>query len=213
MSAKEFASQLIVAEAYLAKSSPLIRRLARRHGPCKLSPKWRQSPYESLVRAVVHQQLHGVAAGRILDRFVSLLSRESAFPSCQEVLQPSDDELRSVGLSWRKVSYIRAIAQEAVDGRIPVKRSSMAKASDDEIVAQLTQIRGVGRWTVEMMLIFTLGRLDVLPVDDYGVRKGFSSADGRDVPVTPGELKTIGMDWAPYRSVAAWYFWREADQT
>ena len=191
----------------------MMRRLIRTHGDCKLSPRWRQVPYQALVRAVIYQQLNGLVAGKILARFVAQSSSTGKFPTHQEILAASDEQLRAAGLSRQKISYLRAIAQETASGLIPTKRSALTKLSDEEIISQFTQVRGVGHWTVEMLLIFTLGRLDVLPVDDYGVRKGFSNAAKRDVMVTPKELKQLGVEWAPYRSVAAWYFWREANIT
>ena len=205
-----FAAELYKAEKRLAKDCPLMRRLIARHGPCRLSPEWRRSPYESLVRAVVHQQLHGKAAATILQRFVALFP-ESRFPTPEGVLGASEEQLRSAGLSRQKIAAIRDLAQKTDEGLVPGRRSEIKLCSDDEIIARLTQVRGVGPWTVEMLLIFTLGRLDVLPVDDYGVRSGYAKASRLEQPPTPGELRETGKKWAPYRSIAAWYFWREAD--
>lgn len=187
-----------------------MERLIGDHGPCGLKPRWRQTPYESLVRAVMFQQIHGKAAEAILGRFVALFP-ESGFPTPENVLSLDDPALRSVGLSRQKASYIRAIAAAAHEGVVPARRADMARLDDDAIIERLTSIRGVGRWTVEMFLIFTLGRLDVLPVGDFGVRAGFDRIARRREPVTPKQLAAIGERWAPYRSVAAWYLWRAAD--
>lgn len=209
MSAKIFAAELSDAEQRLSAASAMMRRLIATHGPCTLSPNWRRSPYEALVRAVAYQQLNGKAAEAILNRFIALFP-ETRFPTPEGVLGASEEQLRSAGLSRQKIASIRDIALKASEGIVPRKRSEISRSSNDDIIGRLTQVRGVGPWTVEMLLIFTLGRLDVLPVDDYGVRSGFTKASRRSLPVTPGELREIGRKWAPYRSVAAWYFWREA---
>jgi DNA-3-methyladenine glycosylase II len=211
MSQKHFAEQLGLAEKHLAKTSPLLRRLIRAHGPCTLAPDWKRSPFEALTQAVIHQQLNGIVAEKILQRFIGLFP-DTVFPSPEQVLRASEDGLRSAGLSRQKATYIHDIARQTQQGLVPLKQSALSRITDSEIIARLTQVKGVGPWTAEMMLIFTLGRLDVLPVDDFGVRKGFSIADGRSVPVTPRELREIGTVWAPYRTVASWYFWRVADQ-
>ncbi len=201
---------LAAADRALASTDPLMRRLVARHGPCTLKPHWRRGPYESLVRAVMHQQLHGNAAAAILARFVAL-HPGSGFPAPAEVLGTSDEALRGAGLSRQKISYVRAIAEAAVSGVVPVSRSGIARLDDEAIIRRFTEVRGVGRWTVEMFLIFGLGRLDVLPIDDYGVRAGFlRHARGRD-DIKPRELGAHGERWAPYRSVAAWYLWRAVE--
>jgi DNA-3-methyladenine glycosylase II len=193
----------------LARADPLMRRLIRRHGCCALAPDWRRTPYEALVRAVIHQQLAGAAARTIHGRFLALFPGVR-FPAPASVLAATDEALRSAGLSRQKAAYIRDIAARAASGEVPLRRGALSKLSDDEIVARLTEARGVGRWTVEMLLMFTLGRLDVLPVDDYGVRSGYAKAAGVE-RIAPEALREIGLRWAPYRSIAAWYCWRAAD--
>ncbi|MEO8037560.1 MAG: DNA-3-methyladenine glycosylase 2 family protein [Betaproteobacteria bacterium] len=210
MSAARYAHSLELAGVALARADPRMARLIAAHGPCTLEPRWRQTPYESLIRAVMFQQLHGNAARAILARF-SALFPDSAFPTPDNVLSADDATLRSVGLSRQKASYIRAIAAGARDGVVPLRRAEFTRVPDEAIIERLTSIRGVGRWTVEMLLISTLGRLDVLPVDDYGVRCGFDRVARRREPVKPKELAVIGVRWAPYRSVAAWYLWRSAE--
>jgi DNA-3-methyladenine glycosylase II len=204
------AQALESARETLARADPRMARLIAAHGPCGLAPRWRQTPYESLVRAVMFQQIHGKAAQAILGRFVALFP-DARFPTPEHVLSVDEVALRGVGLSRQKASYLRAIAAGAREGVVPVRRAEVTKLDDEALVEQLTTIRGVGRWTVEMMLIFTLGRLDVLPVDDFGVRAGFDRIARRREAVKPKELAVIGERWAPYRSVAAWYLWRAAD--
>jgi DNA-3-methyladenine glycosylase II len=210
MNQSEFSDALRLAEKCLGKSDPLMRQIIRRHGPCTLSPNWRRTPYQSLVQAVVYQQLSGKAAATIFDRFLALFPGER-FPAPERVAAVDEELLRGAGLSRQKAAYIRGIAKHAVTGIVPTRRAALARARDEEIIERIVAVKGVGRWTVEMMLIFTLGRLDVWPVDDYGVRKGYSRAVGREDLVSPKELRQHGNAWAPYRSVAAWYFWRESE--
>ncbi len=210
MNKTAFAASLRRAERALARRDPLMRRLIHRHGPCALEPRWTRTPYQSLVQAVVYQQLSGKAASTIFDRFLALFPGE-AFPAPERVATADEDLLRSAGLSRQKAAYIRGIAEHAVTGIVPTRRAALTRTGDEEIIERIVAVKGVGRWTVEMMLIFTLGRLDVWPVDDYGVRKGYSRAVGREDLVSPRELRQYGEAWAPYRSVAAWYFWRESE--
>jgi DNA-3-methyladenine glycosylase II len=196
------------ATRHLAKD-PVLRRVIKRHGPCALVPR-NLSPYESLVRAIAHQQLHGKAAESILARFVAL-NGGVRYPTPSEVLALRPAAMRRCGFSAAKVKAIRDIARHAKKGVVPTKRACMT-LSDEALIERLTAIWGVGRWTVEMLLIFTLGREDVLPVDDFGVREGFRRAYGMKKQPTPKALREFGTRWAPYRSVAAWYFWRVAGE-
>jgi len=196
------------AHRHLARD-PVMRRLIRRHGPCALAPD-RQSPYESLSRAVAHQQLNGRAARTILSRFVALFG-DGRFPKPADVVAARAATLRRAGFSRAKVRSLKDIARHALDGTVPTRRAA-GRLGDEEIVERLVAIRGVGRWTVEMLLIFTLGRADVLPVDDFGVREGYRVAYGKRVRPTPRALRVYGERWKPYRSVAAWYLWRAANE-
>ncbi len=184
--------------------------LIARVGPPKLIIERKRSPYEALTRAIAHQQLHGKAAQAILGRFAALYPGEP-FPSPAQVLATDEATLRACGFSGTKIACIRAIAAAALDGTIPSRRES-TRLSDAALIERLTTIRGVGRWTVEMLLIFTLGRPDVLPVDDFGVRDGYRALHGLDVQPKPKALAEIGLAWAPFRSVAAWYLWRASDE-
>jgi DNA-3-methyladenine glycosylase II len=184
---------------------PVMRRIIQRHGPCDLTPR-RRSPYETLTRAIAHQQLNGRAAETILGRFVALFPGNGRFPSPAAVLAARPTALRRAGFSQGKVRAIRDIARHAVKGVVPTTRAC-GRLSDDELIERLVQIHGVGRWTVEMLLIFTLGRPDVLPVDDFGVREGYRIAYGLRKQPTPKALRAYGERWKPYRSVAARYLW------
>jgi DNA-3-methyladenine glycosylase II len=199
---------LAAAHRRLARD-PVMRRLIRRHGPCGLLCR-RWSPYEALTRAIAHQQLHGRAAETILARFVALYGN-GRFPAPAAVLATSPARLRRVGFSRAKVRAIHDIARHALAGTVPTRRAA-ARLTDEAIIERLLPIRGVGRWTVEMLLIFTLGRLDVLPVDDFGVREGYRRACGGRAQPTPRALRELGERWKPYRSVAAWYLWRAAGE-
>jgi len=198
----------VAAERDLA-SDPAMARLIARIGRCRLSVDRARSPYEALVRAIAHQQLHARAAEAILARFLALYA-DGGFPSPEAVLATERALLREAGFSEAKTHAILDICAHARIGTVPTRRGAH-RLSDDELIARMTAIRGVGRWTVEMLLIFTLGRPDVLPVDDFGVREGFRALHALDKAPTPKALREAGAVWAPWRSVAAWYLWRAAD--
>jgi DNA-3-methyladenine glycosylase II len=197
---------------HLTKSDKVLGRLIRRVGPCELKPRQSHTPFRSLVQAVAHQQLNGTAANTILGR-VKALYPGRRFPGPEHLLETPDERLRAAGLSRAKVASIKDIAAKTREGTVPTP-VAMKKLSDAEIVSRLTVIRGVGPWTVEMLLIFTLGRMDVLPATDFGVRKGFALTFRRKEFPTPAELLEHGERWRPYRSIASWYLWRslEADK-
>jgi len=195
----------------LSHNDPVMRQIIRDIGPCKFRPEGHRTVFEALVRAIAHQQLHGKAAGTILKRFLSLFPQVKYFPSPEQVLKLRPTTLRSVGFSLSKVTAIRDIAEKVSLGIVPVK-SAMRHLSDAEIIAALIPLRGVGRWTAEMFLIFTLGRGDVLPVDDFGIREGFRVAYSKRRQPTPKALALFGRRWAPYRTIASWYLWRIADE-
>ena len=199
---------IAAAHRHLARD-PVMRRLIRRHGACGLECR-RWSPYEALTRAIAHQQLNGRAAQTILTRFVALFGN-GRFPTPADVLATHPLRLRSAGFSRAKVRAIKDIARHALAGTVPTRRAA-APLGDEELIERLIAIRGVGRWTVEMLLIFTLGRPDVLPVDDFGVREGYRRASGKRRRPTPKALGKLGERWKPYRSVAAWYLWRAASE-
>ncbi len=196
------------AEATLAKRDPLMRRLIAAQGSCTLQPDPRIQPFVGLVRAIAHQQLHAKAAEAILRRFGALYPR--GFPSATQLLATPPEQLRACGFSASKIAALQDIAQHRLNGIIPT-RAALMKLDDETIITRLLPIRGVGRWTIEMLLIFQLGRLDVLPADDFGVRHGFMVAQRLDQMPTPRALKDYGTIWQPYRTIAAWHLWRAAD--
>lgn len=210
MTKVEYETRLRDGESFLARADPLLRKLIRAHGSCRLSPNWRHSPYEALVRAIVYQQLNGKAAAAIMGRFIDLFPGVR-FPEPGLVLTKTDEQLRSAGLSRQKLSYIRDVAAKAQQGVIPTHRRGLMSRENEDLIEAFTQAKGVGRWSVEMMLMFSLGRLDILPVDDYGVRAGYTKAKQLEAMVAPKELALIGQRWAPYRSIAAWYLWRATE--
>ncbi len=186
-----------------------MRRLIREHGRCGLVPETRRSPFQSLVQAVAHQQLNGTAANTILGRFKKLFPRRR-FPKAEDLAAVTDQQLRACGFSFAKIRAIRDIAGKTLSGAIPTSRE-IARLTDDEIISRLTQVRGVGQWTVEMLLIFQLGRFDVLPAHDFGVRTGFRHAyKKRELP-TPKALLAYGEIWRPHRTTASWFLWCAAN--
>jgi DNA-3-methyladenine glycosylase II len=192
---------------HLCRADKVLARLIKKVGPCTMKPHRQRTPFVALVTAVTHQQLNGTAAMTILKRVLALYPGKR-FPTPEDILATPDDRLRTAGLSRAKVAAIKDIAAKTVTGIVPGSRAAIMKLSNEEILERLTSVRGVGPWTVEMLLMFTLGRLDVLPATDYGVRKGFALAFGwKDLP-TPKELLEYGERWRPHRSTAAWYLWR-----
>lgn len=196
-------------EKFLSRSCPVMRRIIREKGACGIEPLPLRSPFEALVRAVAHQQLHGKAAETILGRFIALFPR-TKFPKPEQLALVEDTALRAAGFSTAKTAAIRDLAAKALDGTIPSARA-IVKLSDEEIIERLIQVRGVGRWTVEMMLIFKLGRPDVWPVDDFGVRNGYRLAYGLPEMPKPKALLVLGERFQPWRSVATWYLYRAAE--
>jgi DNA-3-methyladenine glycosylase II len=197
------------AHQHLAASDPVMRRLIREHGKCALTPEKHRSPFQSLVQAVAHQQLNGTAANTILTRFKKLFPKRR-FPRPEDLADVTDKQIRACGFSFAKIKAIRDIAEKTMAGVVPASRQ-IVKLSDDEIITRLTEVRGVGRWTVEMLLIFQLGRTDVLPADDFGVRTGFRHAyKKREMPKVK-ELLAFGERWRPHRTTAAWYLWQAAN--
>lgn len=197
------------AHEYLTKRCKVMRRLIRVHGPCTLTPEKAHTPFQALVRAVAHQQLNGTAAETILRRFRALFPGKK-FPSAADLAGVSDEALRGAGFSWAKIKSLRDIAARTLDGTIPSLRA-IRKMTDIEIIERLVQVRGVGRWTVEMMLIFKLGRPDVFPSDDFGIRDGFRVAYGLDEMPKPKEILAHAERWRPHATTAAWYFWQAAN--
>ena len=198
------------AARYLSRVDPVMGRLIRSVGPFTLMSRNRRTPFESLARAIAYQQLHDKAAESILKRFIALSPRRR-FPKADELLAMKSTVIRKAGFSQPKVAALRDLAAKTLDGTVPTNRV-IRSLDDDAIVERLIAVRGIGRWTVEMLLIFQLGRPDVLPVDDFGVRNGFRIVYGlREMP-RPSEVLRYGERWKPYRTAASWYLWRAADR-
>jgi DNA-3-methyladenine glycosylase II len=198
------------AVAHLAAIDPDWTSLIARVGRCGLQPKREREPYEALIRAVAYQQLHARAAEAILNRFLALYT-DVSFPSPTSILATDESVLRACGFSAAKVLTIRGIAKGTLDGVVPVRSAALAM-TDEELISRLVSLRGIGRWTVEMFLIFTLERPDVLPIDDFGVREGWRVMKSLSKQPLPKELSKIGLAWSPYRSTATWYLWQAAEE-
>jgi DNA-3-methyladenine glycosylase II len=181
-------------------------------GECQIVLKPEQEPYQSLIRAIAYQQIHGKAAAAILGRFLAMYadSSDEQFPSAMQIVQTDDLDIRACGFSERKTNTIKGIAQAALEGMVP-SLTEAHQLSDEALIARLTTLKGIGRWTVEMFLMFNLGRHDVWPVDDFGVRQGYKKMKRLEEAPTPKQLKQIGAAYAPYRSIAAWYLWRATE--
>ena len=207
------AAELALFKRRLAKVDPILANLIRAAGRFTHTPSAQHSPFHALARAIAHQQLNGTAAESIFGRFVGLYFASgtgAALLEAEMVLETPDEKMRAVGLSFAKIASIKDLARKTLDGVVPPSEI-LHTLGDDEIIERITQVRGIGRWTVEMMLMSRLGRRDVLPIDDFGVRNGFRLAYGLRGMPTPRALAEYGARWAPYRSVAAWYLWRAVD--
>ena len=199
---------LLAADRHLSRCDPVMKRLVKLHGPCGLTAD-PMTPFAALVRAITHQQLHGKAAETILGRLCARFPRKR-MPTPAELLAVTVADLRTAGFSGSKAAALHDLAAKAQEGVVPTIRA-LTSLSDDEIVERLTIVRGVGRWTVEMMLMFRLGRPDVWPTDDFGVRNGYGIAYGLPEMPTAKALLQLGEPFKPWRSAAAWYLWRAAD--
>lgn len=197
------------ADRFLASVDPDFALLIGKVGPSRLTVERKREPYQALMSAVAYQQLHGRAAEAILNRVIALFP-DHPFPTPELFLARPDQDLRACGLSAAKLAAMRDIAAKAAEGFVP-SRAAAARMENEALIERLTALRGVGRWTVEMFLIFSLGRPDVLPIDDFGVREGYRKLKKLEVQPKPKALAEIGQAWAPYRSTAAWYLWRAAE--
>jgi DNA-3-methyladenine glycosylase II len=190
------------ARRLLARRDPILRDLMRAHGPCRLAERQHTDPFKALIRAIVGQQLSTKAAATIFGRFEALFE---AFPSPVQVMEVADDRLRAVGLSGQKTGYLRDLCRRIQEGSLPIE--ALDRMDDEAVIDTLTQVKGIGRWTAEMFLIFRLQRPDVLPVGDLGIVKAVQRAYKLRKTPTPDRLTRIGEAWRPYRSVACWYLW------
>ena len=199
-----------VAVGHLRASGEAMARLIDAVGPFRMRLKRTPSIFVALAEAIVYQQLTGKAAATIYARVCALFPRAHEGPTPEKILRVSEEKLRSAGLSRSKLLSLKDLARKSVDGEIPTL-AEVHGMEDEAIVERLTRVRGIGRWTVEMLLMSRLGRADVLPVDDYGVRKGYAAAFRKRNLPAPKDLAKVGVKWKPYRTVASWYFWRAVD--
>ena len=206
---------------HLSRVDRQLARVITRSGPCRLQQETAQSIFAALLESIIYQQLNGKVAATITSRVKALFPENTkrirtrrglveGFPTPEQILGASEERLRSAGLSRAKMLAIRDLAARTLDGTVPTVKQAH-RMSDEELIERLDTVRGIGRWTVEMLLIFRLGRPDVLPVDDYGVRKGFARMRKLAELPKPKELAAYGERWRPYRSVASWYLWRSAE--
>jgi 3-methyladenine DNA glycosylase/8-oxoguanine DNA glycosylase len=195
---------------HLRAADGRLTRIIDTVGPLRLELKHTASVFDALAESIVYQQLSGKAAATILARVRALFPHPHQGLQPERVLRASPARLRGAGLSQAKMLALKDLARRTIDGSIPTL-AEIERMSDESIIEQLVRTRGVGQWTVEMLLIFRLGRPDVLPVNDLGVRKGFAVTMRKRAMPSPQELAAYGRRWAPYRSVASWYLWRAAE--
>jgi len=193
------------ARRHLMKSEPVMRDLVRRVGPYAIEV--RGAPYQSLLRAILYQQLAGPAAAAIERRFLAMFA--GRIPRPAELAPLSDEALRTAGISRQKAGYMRSIAEHFDSGQLSDRK--LLRMPDEDVIDAVTQIKGVGRWTADMLLMFCLGRPDVLPVGDLGIQNAMKLAYGLDAPPKPAEMEAIAEAWRPYRSAGSWYLWRRSD--
>jgi len=210
MAARRYPFDTGAAAAALRRSDPALGRAIDTFGPFAMSRQAMRTPFEALLRAIVYQQLSGRAAGAIHARVLALF--EGGRPSARALAAMSDDALRATGLSRAKTAAARDLAEKTLARVVPGGRA-LRGMSDDEIVARLVQVRGVGRWTVEMLLMSHLARPDILPATDLGIRRGFARLQGLEALPEPADLLAHSERWRPWRTVASWYLWRTADLT
>lgn len=195
------------ATAHLKKVDPVMAEVIQKVGTYKGWPASRGSHFDAVARSIVFQQLSGKAAGTIHGRFQGLYGGRTPLPA--ELATTSDQQLRAVGLSRQKSAYLKDLGARVTSGELPIE--TLHELTDEEIISALTQVKGIGRWTAQMFLMFRLSRLDVLPDLDLGVQKGIQRAYRLRKLPTPERVKKIGAKWAPYRTVASWYLWRLVD--
>lgn len=196
------------AERVLTGRDPVLGALIRQYGRCGLAKAQREDPFQAIVEAIVWQQLSGKAAATIFGRFLGLFP-DGRFPTAEQVAPKSDEELRNIGFSRQKIGYLRDLCAKMKAGELPFDR--LDEMTDDEVIEALTAVKGIGRWTAEMVLMFKLQRPDVLPVDDLGIVKAIRALYRLRKDPAPDRIRRIGEKWRPYRSIASWYLWQSRD--
>jgi 3-methyladenine DNA glycosylase/8-oxoguanine DNA glycosylase len=210
--AAAFGFDATLAVAHLRECDPMLARLIDEVGPFGMRLDPTPSLFVALAEAIVYQQLTAKAAATIFARVRGLFPRTRHGPTAEQILRVSDERLRAAGLSRPKLLALRDLARRTVEGELPTI-AEIGRMADEEAIERLVAVRGIGRWTVQMLLMFRLGRPDVLPVGDYGIRKGFKVAFGRPELPSPREVEEHGVRWGPYRTAASWYLWRAAELT
>jgi DNA-3-methyladenine glycosylase II len=192
---------------YLKRADPVLARIIERVGPCRLQPRVDGTHYDALTRSIVYQQLSGKAASTILSRFQALYPDSS--PTPEAVLETTDERLRSAGLSRQKIGYLRDLSSKVADDSLPLHE--IHTMTDDDVIDHLVQVKGIGRWTAQMFLMFRLGRPDVLPELDLGIQNAIRRAYRLRKRPTPKQVRKVGAKWSPHSTVACWYLWRSLE--
>jgi DNA-3-methyladenine glycosylase II len=192
---------------HLKRADDVLARVIARVGPCRFRPRTTGTHFDALFRSIVYQQLSGKAASTILDRVLALYG--GRYPRPVQVLETADDALRGAGLSRQKLAYLRDLATRVDSGELPLSR--VGRMADEEVITHLTHVKGIGRWTAQMFLIFRLGRPDVLPELDLGIQNAIQQAYGLADRPAPADVLRIGETWRPHATVASWYLWRSLE--
>jgi DNA-3-methyladenine glycosylase II len=193
--------------AHLKRADPVLARVIDRVGVCRFRPRSRGTHFDALLRSIVYQQLSGKAAATILDRVLAVY--DGRYPRPPQLLTTSESVLRAAGLSRQKLAYLRDLAAKVDTGDVPLRR--VGHLADEEVIAHLTRVKGIGRWTAQMFLIFRLGRPDVLPEMDLGIQTAIQRAYGLADRPAPADVLRIGATWRPHATVASWYLWRSLE--
>lgn len=192
---------------HLKRVDPVLARVIESVGPCKIQQRTEGTHFEALTRSIVYQQLSGKAAATILSRVHALYP--DGRPTPEAVLATNDEQLRGAGLSRQKIGYVRDLSSKVVTGALPL--DALEGMNDDELISHLVQVKGIGRWTAQMFLMFRLGRPDVLPELDLGIQNAIKRAYRKRTRPTPKQVTRIGAKWSPHSTVACWYLWRSLD--
>ena len=206
--AQPYPYDVAAAIEHFRSCDPILHAVVDQVGPYRLDFRAQMTPFEALLRSIVYQQLSGRAADTILGRLLALFGDD--FPGPEQIIAMDFNAIRQCGMSQAKTRAVKDLAQKQAHGQLPAPGAA-ADLSDAELIEAYTQVRGIGPWTVEMLLIFNLGRADILPVTDLGIRRGFMIASGDAEMPSPKQLAAHGEKWRPYRSIASWYLWRAAD--
>jgi DNA-3-methyladenine glycosylase II len=193
--------------SYLKRADPVLARVIERVGPCRFEPRAKGTHFHALLRSIVYQQLSGKAASTILDRVLSIYG--GRYPRPAQLIETTEEMLRKAGLSRQKLTYLRDLAAKVDSGEVPLAR--VRRLDDEEIITHLTHVKGIGRWTAQMFLMFRLGRPDVLPELDLGIQTAIQRAYNLPKRPLPKDVLRIGAPWRPHATIASWYLWRSLE--